>query len=57
MVAGKILDAGPQELLSHDTDQFLRVYPAEDPKSWPQWLVDKQKVKVRRQEQSQAQNQ
>jgi phytoene dehydrogenase-like protein len=51
MVAGKILDASPQELLSHDTDQFLRVYPAEDPGSWPAWLVEKQKTRIRRTQQ------
>ncbi len=38
----------PLDLLTNDPSQELRVYPAEHPESWPEWVVKKAAVKSRR---------
>jgi hypothetical protein len=38
----------PLDLLTNDPRQELRVYPAEHPESWPEWVVKKAAVKSRR---------
>lgn len=38
----------PLELLDNDPSQEVKVYPAEHPESWPEWVVKKAAVKNRR---------
>jgi len=46
--AAKILGCKPQDLLIKDENQKLRVYDAEDPSSWPDWVHQKREDRKRR---------
>jgi len=46
--AAKILGCKAQDLLIEDENQKLRVYDAENPASWPDWVHQKQADKKRR---------
>jgi len=46
--ASKILGCKAQELLIEDKNQKLRIYDAENPTSWPDWVNEKRADKIRR---------
>ncbi len=46
--AAKILGCKAQDLLIKDDNQKLRIYDAEDSESWPEWVHQKRKDRVRR---------
>lgn len=46
--AAKILGCKAQDLLIKDENQKLRIYDAEDPASWPDWVNQKRADKIRR---------
>ncbi len=46
--AAKILGKRPEELLDGGDNQFLRIYDAEDPNSWPESIKEKRKTRKRR---------
>lgn len=46
--AAKILNCKADDLLIKDDNQKLRIYDAEDPDSWPDWVHQKRKDKKRR---------
>ncbi len=46
-VASIILKCTPQELMVEDADQKLRIYDAEEPTAWPDWVYVKREDKVR----------
>lgn len=45
--AAKILNCTKEDLLVEDKNQNLRIYDAEDPASWPDWVHAKREDKVR----------
>lgn len=45
--AARILKCEKNDLLMADEDQVLRIYDAEDPASWPEWVHKKREDKVR----------
>jgi hypothetical protein len=44
----KILGCKAQDLLCENKDQKLRIYDAENPTSWPDWVHQKRADKIRR---------
>ena len=47
MAASLILNCTPEDLLHENPDQKLRIYDAEDPSTWPDWVHVKRSDKVR----------
>lgn len=45
--ASAILKCNPDELILDDAEQELRIYDAEDPKTWPEWINVKRADKIR----------
>jgi phytoene dehydrogenase-like protein len=43
--AAKILKCRPEELLKTDGTQQIRIYDAENPATWPEWVNQKRKVR------------
>jgi len=46
--AAKILGVRADELIKPIPGQDIRIYDAEDPDSWPQWILEKIEVRKRR---------
>ena len=43
--AAKILKCSQADLLKHDTSQNVRIYDAEDPSGYPEWILQKMEAK------------
>jgi all-trans-retinol 13,14-reductase len=47
MAASLILNCKPEDLLIEDANQKLRIYDADEPSTWPEWINIKRSDKVR----------